>query len=169
MKTVTTEIRLARLSDAPVVADVHDEAWRAAYRGLIPGAELEKLISRRGPGWWEAAIRKGNRIALLGFGDEVAGYANYGRNRAKALAYEGEIYELYLRPKFIGLGLGQKLFESARKDLVAHGLDSLVIWALSDNDSAVRFYRGLGGRPVARSSETFGSRSLDKTAFGWAA
>jgi ribosomal protein S18 acetylase RimI-like enzyme len=169
MKTVTTEIRLARLSDAPVVAEVHDEAWRAAYRGLIPGAELEKLISRRGPGWWESAIRKGNRIALLGFGDEVAGYANYGRNRAKALAYEGEIYELYLRPKFIGLGLGQRLFDSARKDLVSHGLDSLVIWALSDNDSAVRFYRGLGGRPVARSSETFGSRSLDKTAFGWAA
>ena len=64
MKTVTTEIRLARQSDAPIVAEVHDEAWRAAYRGLIPGAELEKLISRRGPNWWDAAIRKGNRIAL---------------------------------------------------------------------------------------------------------
>jgi ribosomal protein S18 acetylase RimI-like enzyme len=169
MKTVTTEIRLARVADAPVVAEVHDEAWRAAYRGLIPGAELEKLISRRGPGWWEQAIRKGNRIALLGFGDEVAGYANYGRNRAKALTYDGEIYELYLRPKFIGLGLGQQLFEAARRDLASHGLDSMVIWALSDNDAAVRFYRGLGGKPVARSSETFGARSLDKTAFGWAA
>lgn len=169
MKTVTTEIRLARPSDATAVARVHDEAWRAAYRGLIPGAELEKLISRRGPGWWESAIRKGNRIALLGFGEEVAGYANYGRNRAKALSYEGEIYELYLRPQFMGLGLGRQLFEAARKDLSAHGLDSLVIWALSDNESAVRFYRALGGRPVARSSETFGARSLDKTAFGWAA
>ncbi len=169
MKTVTTEIRLARQSDAPIVAEVHDEAWRAAYRGLIPGAELEKLISRRGPSWWDAAIRKGNRIALLGFGDEIAGYANYGRNRAKALTYEGEIYELYLRPKFIGLGLGQRLFHSARKDLASHGLDSLVIWALTDNDAAMRFYRGLGGKPVARSSETFGDRPLDKTAFGWAA
>ena len=169
MKTVTTEIRLARQSDAPIVAEVHDEAWGAAYRGLIPGAELEKLISRRGPNWWDAAIRKGNRIALLGFGDEIAGYANYGRNRAKALTYEGEIYELYLRPKFIGLGLGQRLFHAARKDLASHGLDSLVIWALTDNDAAMRFYRGLGGKPVARSSETFGDRPLDKTAFGWAA
>lgn len=168
MKTVTTEIRLARLSDAPTVATVHDEAWRSAYRGLIPGAELEKLISRRGPGWWEAAIRKGNRIALLGFGDEVAGYANYGRNRARALTYDGEIYELYLRPQFMGLGLGRQLFQAARKDLNAHGLDSMVIWALSDNEAATRFYRAMGGRPVARSSETFGARSLDKTAFGWA-
>lgn len=33
MKTVTTEIRLARLSDAATVAEVHDEAWRSAYQG----------------------------------------------------------------------------------------------------------------------------------------
>jgi ribosomal protein S18 acetylase RimI-like enzyme len=169
MKTVTTEVRLARASDAPVIAEVHDEAWRAAYQGLIPGMELEKLISRRGPAWWDAAIRKGNRIALLGFGDEIAGYANYGRNRARALSYDGEIYEIYLRPQFIGLGLGRRLFKAARRDLAAHGLDSLVIWALTDNEAAMRFYRGLGGKPVARSSETFGTRSLDKTAFGWPA
>lgn len=169
MKTVTTEVRLARASDAPVIAEVHDEAWRAAYQGLIPGMELEKLIGRRGPSWWEAAIRKGNRIALLGFGDEIAGYANYGRNRARALSYDGEIYEIYLRPQFIGLGLGRRLFKAARRDLAAHGLDSLVIWALTDNEAAMRFYRGLGGKPVARSSETFGPRSLDKTAFGWPA
>lgn len=169
MKTVTTEIRLARASDAATVADVHDEAWRAAYRGMIPGAELEKLVSRRGPAWWEAAIRKGNRISLLGFGDDIAGYANYGRNRAKALSYDGEIYELYLRPKFVGLGLGRKLFSAARADLASHGLDSIVVWALSDNDAAMRFYRGLGGKPVARSMETFGDRALDKTAYGWSA
>lgn len=169
MKTVTTEIRLARASDAPVIAEVHDEAWRSAYQGLIPGPELEKLIARRGPAWWESAIRKGNRIALLGFGQEIAGYANYGRNRARALSYDGEIYEIYLRPQFIGLGLGRRLFRAARRDLATHGLDSLVIWALTDNEAAMRFYRGLDGKPVARSSETFGERSLDKTAFGWPA
>ncbi|MEI8145260.1 MAG: GNAT family N-acetyltransferase [Alphaproteobacteria bacterium] len=169
MKTVTTEIRLAKPADAALVAEVHDEAWRAAYRGLIPGMELEKLVLRRGPSWWETAIRKGNRIALLGFGDEVAGYANYGRNRARALSYDGEIYELYLRPKFIGVGFGRKLFEAARRDLRLHGLDSAVVWALSDNEPAMGFYRSLGGKPIARSSESFGARSLDKTAFGWSA
>jgi ribosomal protein S18 acetylase RimI-like enzyme len=101
------------------------------------------------------------------FGDRVAGYANYGRNRARSLNYDGEIYELYLRPEFQGLGFGRRLFTAARKDLAQSGLRSLVIWALSDNDPAVAFYRALGGRPVARSSERFGGRTLDKTAFGW--
>jgi hypothetical protein len=46
-------------------------------------------------------------------------------------------------------------------------MKSLVIWALSDNDPAVEFYRALGGRTVARSSERFGARTLDKVAFAW--
>jgi ribosomal protein S18 acetylase RimI-like enzyme len=169
MSTTLIEIRQARPSDAAAVATTHDDAWRSAYQGIIPGTELEKLISRRGPDWWESAIRKGSRIAVLGFGDTLAGYANYGRNRARSLFYDGEIYELYLRPEFQGLGFGRRLFSSARRDLLQSGLKSLVVWALADNDPAVEFYRALGGRAVARSSERFGTRTLDKVAFAWRA
>jgi ribosomal protein S18 acetylase RimI-like enzyme len=167
MSTVLIEVRRAKPSDAVSLAETHDDAWRTSYRGIIPGSELEKLISRRGPAWWENAIRKGSRVSLLVFGDQVAGYANYGRNRARSLQYEGEVYELYLRPEFQGLGFGRRLFTAARRDLAQSGLKSLVVWALSENETAVEFYRALGGRAVARSSERFGTRVLDKVAFGW--
>lgn len=169
MSTVLIEIRRARAMDADAIAATHDEAWRTAYQGIIPGIELEKLINRRGPEWWDSAIRKGSRIVLLQFGDRIAGYVNYGQNRARSLFYDGEIYELYLRPEFQGLGFGRRLFSAARRDLAQSGLKSLVIWALSDNDPAVEFYRALGGRAVARSSERFGTRVLDKVAFAWQA
>ena len=68
-------------------------------------------------------------------------------------------------PEFQGLGFGRRLFTAARRDLVHSGLKSMVIWALSDNDPAVEFYRALGGRMVARSSEQFGAKTLDKVAF----
>ena len=165
--TTVIEVRRAKPADAPSIAATHDEAWRAAYQGIIPGTELDKLINRRGPDWWESAIRKGSRIALMQFGDNIAGYANYGRNRARSLYYDGEIYELYLRPEFQGLGFGRKLFTAARRDLTQSGLQSLVVWALSDNESAVEFYRTLGGRAVARSSERFGTKVLDKVAYAW--
>lgn len=167
MSTVLIEIRQARAADASAVAATHDDAWRAAYRGIIPGAELDKLVNRRGAQWWDSAIRKGSRISVLQFGDQIAGYANYGRNRARSLHYDGELYEVYLRPEFQGLGFGRKLFSAARRDLVQSGLKSMVVWALSDNDPAVEFYRALGGRLVARSSERFGARTLDKVAFAW--
>ena len=160
MSTTLIEVRQAKVSDATAIASTHDEAWRAAYQGIIPGAELAKLINRRGPQWWDQAIRKGSRVSVLVFGDKIAGYANYGSNRARSLHFEGEIYELYLRPEFQGLGFGRRLFTAAKRDLAQSGLKSMVVWALSDNDPATEFYRALGGRMVAESSEKFGrSRS----------
>jgi ribosomal protein S18 acetylase RimI-like enzyme len=169
MSTTLIEIRRAKVPDAVALASTHDDAWRTAYQGIIPGPELDKLINRRGAEWWEGAIRKGSRISILAFGDTLAGYANYGRNRARSLTYDGEIYELYLRPEFQGLGFGRRLFTAARRDLAQSGIRSLVVWALSDNEPAVEFYRALGGRPVARSCEKFGDKSLDKVAYAWQA
>jgi ribosomal protein S18 acetylase RimI-like enzyme len=167
MSTTLIETRPARPDDAVSLAETHDEAWRTAYQGLIPGPELEKLIARRGPSWWDTAIRRGSRISLLIFGDEIAGYANYGRNRAKSLPYAGEVYELYLRPEYQGLGFGRRLFSNAKRDLAQSGQTSMVVWVLSDNEPAVAFYRALGGRTIARSTERFGQKVLDKLAFAW--
>ncbi len=81
--------------------------------------------------------------------------------------YDGEIYELYLRPEFQGLGFGRRLFTAVRRDLAQNAIKSLTVWVLSGNEKAVEFYRALGGKVVARSSEKFGTRVLDKVAFGW--
>ncbi|GAB4064830.1 GNAT family N-acetyltransferase [Ancylobacter sonchi] len=168
MGTLLIETRRARPADAADVAEIHDSAWRAAYRGLIPGVELEKMIERRGPGWWETALRRGSRVLVLTHADRIAGYANLGRNRARGLPYEGEIYELYLRPEYQGLGFGRRLFADSRKELASLGFDGVTVWALAANEPALAFYRALGGANIARSSETFGGRTLEKLAFGWA-
>ncbi len=76
MSTTLIEIRRAKAADAVDVATTHDEAWRAAYQGIIPGNELDNLINRRGPDWWDSAIRKGSRITILQVGELIACYAN---------------------------------------------------------------------------------------------
>lgn len=167
MSTGLIEIRKARPGDANAIATVHDAAWRSAYRGLIPGVELEKMVERRGPRWWDAAIRRGSRLSVLLVGETIAGYVNYGGNRTKSLPYGAEIYEIYLDPEHQGLGFGQRLFAAARRDLAIARLGGLVVWALAENESAVGFYQALGGQPVASSTEQFGSKTLDKTAFAW--
>ena len=48
-------IRHASPGDAEDIAFVHDVSWRDAYRGVIPGVELERMIARRGPNWWRSA------------------------------------------------------------------------------------------------------------------
>ena len=168
MSTLSIGVRRAEVTDAASITAVHDTAWRQAYDGLIPARELSRMIARRGHTWWGRAIRRGTGILVLEVGGTIAGYATYGPNRARNLVQRGEVYELYLRPEYQGIGLGTRLFLAARRELVRHGFDTTVVWALADNDGACRFYKNAGGRKVARGSERFGDRTLAKVAFPFA-
>ena len=165
-QTVIT-IRRARRADAEDIAGVHDAAWRDAYRGLIPGGELERMISRRGARWWDAAIARGSRLLVLDFADAIGGYATYGRNRVPSLPHGGEVFELYLAPQYQGLGFGRRLFEAVRADLAEHGYPSLLVWALAENDRALGFYERLGGKQLRRAPERFGAETRERIAFGF--
>ena len=73
--------------------------------------------------------------------------------------------------------------QTLRKSLLFSGLDEeylLQVASISHKKSFVKgetlfaegepatgFYRALGGKAVARSSEKFGNRVLDKVAFAW--
>ena len=70
MKETVITIRRPGRADAAGIAGVHDCAWRDAYRGVIPGRELERMIARRGPRWWDAAIARGSRLLALRANDD---------------------------------------------------------------------------------------------------
>lgn len=167
MTTLSIDIRKAEPRDAAAIAEVHHEAWRGAYAGIIPHKALNAMISRRGREWWANAIRRAASVLVIEIGGVVAGYATMGRNRARELRQEGEIYELYLRPEYQGIGLGSRLFAAARQRLSDHGLHGLVVWALEENVNALSFYAGAGGRDVAEGVEVFDQKALKKVAFVW--
>lgn len=167
MKTIAAEVRFAETRDAAELASVHALSWQGAYRGIIPYRSLSQMVQRRGLEWWRGAIGNRTAVLVIEFGGEIAGYATIGRNRTPALAADGEIYELYLKPKFQGLGFGRRLFAAARALLRTRGLHGLAVWALAENDNAMGFYAALGGADVAEGEETFGTKSLRKVAFVW--
>jgi len=167
MTQTAITIRPAEIRDATGIECVHDAAWREAYRGIIPGVELERMVARRGSSWWRAAIRRGARLNVLDHQDRVAGYASYGRNRSPWLTQEAEIYEIYLLPEFQGLGLGTRLFRATQANARSVGLKGVAVWALSGNDRALAFYARLGGRVIKRSTGRFGKSLYESTAFGW--
>ena len=167
MPVDVAHIRPARLKDAAALAAAYEEAWRSAYQGIIPHISLQRMLARRGLRWWESALRKRTPLLVLDFSGEAAGYATYGRCRLGRAPFQGEIFELYLHPIYQGLGLGEKLFERTRQRLFDLRLKGLMVWALTDNDSACSFYLSLGGKPIAEGAERFGDISLRKVAFAW--
>lgn len=167
MNTLTIDIRKAEPRDADAIAEVHHEAWRGAYCGIIPHRALTAMINRRGGEWWANAIRRAASVLVIEIGGKIAGYATLGRNRARELKQQGEIYELYLRPECQGIGLGSRLFAAARQRLADHGLKGLVVWALEENENALAFYASAGGRDIAEGVEVFDQKALKKVAFVW--
>jgi ribosomal protein S18 acetylase RimI-like enzyme len=167
MTTLTIDIRPAEPDDAADVAEVHRASWHHAYTGILPYKTLRSMIERRNARWWQRAIRGSTSILVLDVGGTIAGYATLGLNRARSLPQEGEIYELYLRPEYQGIGLGKRLFTETRKLLASLGCKGTVVWCLEDNLPGVEFYRGRGGRDIAEGTEMFDGQPVRKLAFVW--
>ncbi len=150
------------------MAGTHDEAWRSAYQGIIPGAELEKLINRRGPalvgqrdpqGAAASACwcsRQGLPATQLRPQPRPAACTSTARSTSSICARNS-------RPR-----LRRRLFNAARRDLVQSGPEEHGDLGPVRQRAGDRVLsRVLGGRMVARSSEKFGPKSLDKVAFAW--
>ncbi|MCJ2132113.1 GNAT family N-acetyltransferase [Methylobacterium sp. E-045] len=165
MKTSTTSIRRARPRDADRLSDVFDETWREAYRGIIPGVSLERMISQRPSQWWLGAAQRNRPLVVVEIGDEVVGYAIYGQARGSAFKASGEVDELYILPAYQGLGLGRRLFRAIRNDLADHGLTRVGVWTLAGNERACGFYAGLGGVQVAEAVDRMAGAVLSKVAY----
>ncbi|MBL6432495.1 MAG: GNAT family N-acetyltransferase [Alphaproteobacteria bacterium] len=82
------------------------------------------------------------------------------------MPFEGEIYELYIRPDHQGLGFGTELFH-ARGALARSRMSGLAIRVLRDNEDALRFYRHRGGQVLLTTRERIANSALDLTVFGW--
>jgi GNAT superfamily N-acetyltransferase len=167
MSTMSIDVRRARVDDSSGIAAVHDAAWRYAYRGVLPGLDLERMVERRGPTWWAKAIRRHVLVLVLEVDRQIVGYATLGPSRMRSLPYKGEIYEIYLLPEYQGLGLGSRLFQAARRMLGDLNFNGLAVRALRANEGAVAFYRRLGGHTVVETGERIGDTVLPVLVFGW--
>lgn len=167
MKTLSIEVRRAYSQDARAISDVHQHAWEQAYRGLIPHKPLMQMICRRDETWWRKASRGSATILVIEIEGQVVGYSTLGLNRARALPYDGEVYELYLLPEYQGTGLGSMLFGEARRLLKSLGCSGILAWCLEDSDIATRFFRSQGGQDVAEGMEDFAGTQLRKLGFVW--
>ena len=169
----TVAIRPACLADAPGIARVHVETWRAAYAGLIGDRYLVGLDDGRQALRWRREIQASsptNDVLVAEMkkdgGEEIVGFGSFGRRRSASLPYDGEVYTLYVSVDWQGFGVGHRLLGGLFHSLVKVGCDSAFLWVLSENPARF-FYESQAGRPVAWRRESFAGALLDETAYAW--
>lgn len=162
MGSLVIDVRPARSGDAADLANVYALSWREAYSGIIPSVTLERMIVRRGAGWWREALRR-RSLLVLDVGGLVVGYASFAVVRSGTHGRHAEVQELYLRPEYQGVGLGSRLFSNVLRRVKDRGYARVLLRALAENDRANGFYERHGGKVIARSSEALGGRNLPCT------
>lgn len=152
--------------DAGALGQVYVQAWRETYPGMLSQTYLDGMSAavhaRR---FWRQLARPSGRDVLLAAEDRrgLVGYA------AGSVGADGaaEIHTLYLIRRAQGCGLGRRLMTDAVRVLKAQGAKSLVIWVLTDNIPARRFYERLGGRAVAQKVDKGPGGDTRQTAYAW--
>lgn len=157
MSTLGLQIEPARASDAAAVAQIHVDAWRAAYAGIVPDDYLAALSVERHSAMWREAIAQGSPELLVARTDAgLAGWVSFGPSRDEGAApATGEVWALYVAPAHWAAGGGHRLWQRARERLVQRGFTSAMLWVLGANARAIRFYEAAGFVADADSDKTF--------------
>jgi ribosomal protein S18 acetylase RimI-like enzyme len=163
-------IRAAETEDAPAIAKVHVDTWRAAYRGIIPQDYLDTLtVQNRTIGWVRLLERGGGSLITLVSEDHdgrVVGFASGGPIRHRDPRFAAEIASLYVSPRAQRRGHGRRLFLALANRLAHRGLNGLFVWVLADN-AARAFYETMGGREVNEITRDFAGVPLREIGYGW--
>lgn len=148
MTASSATIRRATVADARAIAEIRVASWRATYPGMVPGSILERMDVDRDE------VRIGGKLAnpgLLAYVAEdvagrVAGFVLAGPARDDDVDGLGEVQAIYLAPDVRGRGLGGALLDTALAGLAAEGFSTVVLWVLTANAPARRFYERAGFR-----------------------
>jgi ribosomal protein S18 acetylase RimI-like enzyme len=141
-----TRIRLAEPQDAHSIATIHVEAWKAAYRGIVPAAYLDSLSIEARESTWQQNLMAGRSTTWVAQESEtIVGWSSAAASRdADASPSTGEIWAVYVDPTHWGAGVGRSLCANAERHLLSGGSSEVTLWVLRDNERAVRFYRSCG-------------------------
>lgn len=149
------DIRPASPNDADVIAEIHVNAWKAAYRGLVPEGHLNTLSVSKRRDYWVGAIASGRpRVCVADMRNIVAGWIAFDECRDADRPTTGEIWAIYVAPDHLGRGIGRELLAHACAELRRRGFLAVTLWVLAQNHRACQFYAKAGFEPEPESSKT---------------
>src|SRR5690606_21893979 len=135
--------------DLEAIATLHVSSWQSAYRGILPDSILDRLTAeQRMDDWcrWFAVPEAHTYAAFQN--RQLVGFARVvpACTPEEPLENCGEISHLYVAPESQSMGVGRALLAHAVDDIVARGLERVVLWVMEKNYRARAFYERAGFR-----------------------
>lgn len=141
-----TDIRIASFKDALSIAEVHVQAWKETYTGMVKQEILDELSVLDKEQLWKEISRSPNHKLFIytengvvkGFLD---GYLNPENNVAEILAF-------YLLKEVQKQGIGRELFQKFYQCALNQGYAFIRLEVFNKNPSRF-FYEKMGAKLIA--------------------
>lgn len=139
-------------ADAGDIAETHVRAWQTGYRDMLPDEFLAGLSVddryRQWSGWLNDGTADLSGAVVAEVDGAVRGFVLFGSWRDEDADPDvGELRALNVHPDAWGVGAGRALLRAADDGLAALGYREAVLWVVTGNARARRFYEIDGWTP----------------------
>jgi ribosomal protein S18 acetylase RimI-like enzyme len=172
LTTVTSaRVRPATLQDASAIAKVRVDSWRATYRGMIPDTYLDAMSLEDSVTLWErilSAPEGSNRSVFVAETQTgVIGFAAGMMLDEEKFGMNAELTGIYLQPQAQRAGVGRRMLRAVAEECAARGASGMLVWVISGNQGARKFYEKLGAEHLIEQPFTWDGLDLRETGYGW--
>ncbi len=161
--------REATTADAAAVAEVLVSSWKESFVGVVPDSFLDRLTVE-GQNERLRTRLSGDDNSYRMFVAEspdgrLVGFADTGKPRDD-VAYDAELYSIFLLHEFQGKGIGGHLFHMVKQFLSLQCKTSMYLRSLEQSPYRP-FYDKMGGRVITKIRLQLDNIEVDAVLYGW--
>jgi diamine N-acetyltransferase len=148
------------MNDVESIRQLLHDTWIDAYSEFIPREDiLEYLAEHYDDGSLRNFMDDQNVVGFVAEVDNaIAGYEKTFYHKEEVRLY---VQQLYILPRFQGLGLGKQLMAFAAEHAKTFNLDRVWLGVMEKNISALLWYQNMGYRIAEKIPFTMGKTQVD--------
>lgn len=139
---MTGDLKIARCTDATVLAAIHRDTVAQAYSGFFPAEVRLPSLGDFCVTWEQRLAAPGSTAFVAIVNDLPAGLAAIACSEHESS--EGELVGLFVHPNRWHHGIGTALHDTALRALAQGGVSSAGLWVIAANSRARGFYESRG-------------------------
>lgn len=162
-------IRVAKLSDAVAISDIHIRSWQTAYAGIFPTDYLAKLDRIQRLRFWQHLLADADacrHVLVAETKDKVIGFLSHGAARDAQFQEWREIYAFYIDPDFQSSGIGTALLNQTLTQIQNRGDMGAYLWVIAANPARY-FYEAQQGHLISERLEPIADQQHRMLAYAW--
>ncbi|MES2068895.1 MAG: GNAT family N-acetyltransferase [Pseudomonadota bacterium] len=167
---MSISLRRATMDDAAAIAEVRIKSWRATYRGMIPDAYLDDMKLEDSTAHWAKILEVASERVCVFVAEsegEIVGFASGMLLKETKLGLDAELTAVYLSPSLQRAGIGRRMVQEVAKACRAQGATGLLVWVISGNKPARKFYESLGAELLIEQGFNWDGMDLQEAGYGW--